>query len=797
MPASRALINGWALVAGRGGSASAAPVAPLSISGPNGTATVGDAASFTPTISGGTAPYSVAATGLPPGRSIANAATGLTTGGYTTAGSYNATYTVTDSGSPVRTASFTRSVVVSASASPSVGLAMTQLTAGRIYQRSTTTGGGANKGSGAIPVPITLTADAARLDYRLSDPDNNGALVQDWTLVANNVPANATSVSCPGVPADAKRYTLDLRPNGDNSQIVLGTSPVMMGRIIAAAGQSQMVRQFTKPAGYTGTNASLNVAISPYCGVCAAVFQDGSRDLITPTAWAAPADGGGYGSTFAAEFLRRQVATSGVACGFVGACQGATAIAAWAPGTTNNVALRSVLDAVGGFEAFHWYQGGDDAGAGTSKASYKSALDAMFADITAHNAVRGSSYTKVLTAMATRLSGGAGSTATVTAIRQAHKEWCAANSGVYLEPHDIVLEDSVHQGQPGNIVLAQHVHRALRPSLGLTGSDAGPTFGTPTRAAGSAVIYVPITLPSGATDLVLTGSAATRLTVFPAGTSSGALTISSVTYESANTRLVITLSAAPANTQALDVYAFLHPDPSGSAANADMIRDNRTDGDGISVGRSLEPSTSGPVTAAAPGEAGVAAPAVGDVFLINAYDSRNGSPTTAANWNNLNQLNYTGSANRLALVNSAGGSSPLSAYVVNGTMNAANNTGKSTGNNSGAVPDDVLLYSIFADKTGNNGTGTSTLVALTTAGFAAGTKWKVEMVGSRAVASRLQNVSVNGGAVTAVDVGNNIQISATFADQAPDGNGAITVNVTQNGSESFCYLNAVRLTRTA
>lgn len=89
-----------------------ATVAPIAISGANGTATVGNTASFTPTISGGTASYTVAATDLPPGRTITNAATGLTTGAYTTAGTYNATYTVTDSAGA--TASFTRSVVVSA-----------------------------------------------------------------------------------------------------------------------------------------------------------------------------------------------------------------------------------------------------------------------------------------------------------------------------------------------------------------------------------------------------------------------------------------------------------------------------------------------------------------------------------------------------------------------------------------------------------------------------------------------------------------------------------------------------------
>ncbi|WP_462116958.1 hypothetical protein [Methylorubrum extorquens] len=93
------------------------PAPTLSISGANGSAAVGDTLSFTPTISGGTAPYTVTATGLPPGRAINNAATGLTTGAYTTAGTYSAIYTVRDSGSPQQTAIFSRTVTVTAAAS--------------------------------------------------------------------------------------------------------------------------------------------------------------------------------------------------------------------------------------------------------------------------------------------------------------------------------------------------------------------------------------------------------------------------------------------------------------------------------------------------------------------------------------------------------------------------------------------------------------------------------------------------------------------------------------------------------
>lgn len=958
--------TGSAPLSGLSVTVAAAPVV-LAISGANGTAAVGDTASFTPTISGGTAPFTVTATGLPPGRAIQTASTGLTTGAYTTVGSFSATYTVTDSGSPQQTASFTRSVTVTAapvtlaplsvnnatatvgipytgtisgktagstlsltgsgsaglsisgvtisgtpaaegvvsivetlagatnsprtsaqfltSAASSAGLAMTQLTSGRVYQRSTTTGGGAGKGSGFITVPITLTAAASGIDYRLRDAEASGnPVLKDWTSAGVNIPASATSVLCPGIPADAKKYLLDLRANGDNGQIVAGTSPVMMGRIIGMSGQSQMVRSIVA---YTaGTNASLGVAISPYSALYATYALDVNTTPTDP-AWGAPADTGRYTSTFAAEFLRLQVASSGVACAIAGYSVGSTTISAWAPGSAQSVRLRAILDAVGGFEAYFWHQGGDDAGAGTAKTAYKSALDAMFADITQHNAIFGANYPKLLTAMATRTSGGAGNTSSVTAIRQAAKEWAAANSSTYIEPHDVNLDDSVHQTQAGSIVLAQHAHRAMATT------DVGPSFGTPTLSTDNATLYIPINMPTGSTALVVTGNAKSRLSVFPTGTQANPLTISTLTYDSANQRLVAALSAAA--TTNVDVYAFLHPDPSGTTAFADMIRGNRVDGDGITVGRSLEPTTTGPVTATlnaisvpAPGQvtgltagtatsttqplswtapasggaptgysmeyrtsagpgtwtsggtatgtsgtvsglasatgydyrvtatngtgsgtpssvvsattaADVPGPAVGDIFLVNVYDSRQGTGlgTATAGWNNLDEASFTNPASPMALKNSAGGTSALSAYITNGSIVQGNSLGAvPSPSGSGDVPDDVLKYSLIADKTGAGGYGVSTLIDLTVLGFAAGTGWKVEAVGSRAVATRNEFIAVNNGTPVSVNIGNNIKISTTFTAVQPS-SGKIDVQVTHNSSEQYCQLNAVRLTRTA
>lgn len=455
---------------------------------------------------------------------------------------------------------------------------MDQLAAAkRVYQRQTLTGGSQSKGTGTIPVSVNVTT--VGVPYFRTRSSDGSTILQPWTALPAFTATGAQTLNVTGVDARLGWFYVDLSADGTTPKS--GTVLVGMGRVVAISGQSQAVRQIGKTPTYTGTNASLGVTIDPNCSVYAR-YTDGSFTVTTPV-WAVPADGTAYNSTFVSEFLRRQVADRGVNCALVGHAVGATAIATWQPGQQNNTDLRAALNAVGGFEAFYWHQGGDDAGAGTSAATYQTGLAGVFGDLSARNAARGSSFERYVTAMGTRLAGGAGTTSTVQTIRKAAADWAASNGAVYLEPHDIVLDDVVHQNQAGNITLARHWHRASTMA-----TDNGPILmaGTRTGTTIKLAASAPVTIVGSPTD---------RFSVFASGTSTSALAIASLSVSGAI--ITVNLSVDPGGAQALDVYWLRHPDPSGTTAAANMIYDTFT-ADGIPNGRQLQPTLAGAVTIA-------------------------------------------------------------------------------------------------------------------------------------------------------------------------------------------------------
>ncbi len=468
-------------------------------------------------------------------------------------------------------------------------LTLAQPAAYRIYQRDTRSGGTFGKGAGAVALTLSPTAPVTLLEVQLRDAGNPGTVLVPWFPAGANLAAGAQTVTL-SVPANAAWYLLDLRANGDPASVVSTTNQIGVGEVIAAAGQS-LATDFwdTNASGDTATLASLGVVPSAYSSGFAA--WNGNATLPS---WAIPADGGAYRSSFAAEFLRRVVAGSGVNAALVGYAVNGTTIATWQPGQPNDTALLAILNAAGGkFSSFIWCQGHQDAKAGASGAVYLAALQQVLGSLASAYA---GPFRRILcsipaigAAAAAKFDVGA-----VATIRAAHLQYVGADPlASYVAGLDVAwFSDGIHPSQRGNIAFADHFYRAFMAGIGGNAAgDSGPRLAGATRAPGSARVVLSV---APAVSLTASGgSAATQFQVFPAGQTSGALPIASVDLSQPGS-VAITLAATPLDSQALDVWYRLPWD--SSAAVAAGIYDGDTDADGLATGRQLS-LTASPLTA--------------------------------------------------------------------------------------------------------------------------------------------------------------------------------------------------------
>ncbi len=461
-------------------------------------------------------------------------------------------------------------------------LAMTQLQAGRTFQRTETSGGAFGAGGGSIPVSIRLGEDVALIEYRLRDAAT-GAVITDWTTAATNVARTARTLACPNIAARKGWFLIDLRADGGPPQ--LGTSPVGMGGGTLIMGQSLAVRMLGRFDNQTITFDNLGIVPGTF-GTVYATFTDTGGALV-PAAWAAPLDGSSYDSAFVADFLNRTVEAMGCNWFVAGAPVGSQPIANFVPGGSRNAGTRAVMSAIGGFEEVIWYQGHSDAKVGSSSSYYQAQLTALFNDFTAYNGVRGSSYRKAVATIGAINSALWGTPFQINTIRSAARAWAAANGAAYVGANDFTLVDGVHQTQAGNLALVRHFYRALR------NSDVGPSLGAGTRPNGSLVVTIPVSFPAGATALTTVGSFAPRLKLFLAGTTSP-VALTSVSVGAA--AITANLQYDPGNGAAFDAYAYF-PNETGNAASDGNVYDDHV-GDTFGVGRQLQVNSTPAIVAA-------------------------------------------------------------------------------------------------------------------------------------------------------------------------------------------------------
>jgi hypothetical protein len=296
-------------------------------------------------------------------------------------------------------------------------------TAFQTFQRTGSTGGIAVNGNGNGIIEARFIGGA-------------------WSTVAN--PASG-GFSATLSSQSQGQGTLEARYLNDDASKV-SVANVGIGDLFIVAGQSNANGQATNPQSYS--HATLKA--TKY-----------SRE----NAWADctdPVDDSTVGAgSFMPPLATLYMASQGVPCAFVPCAVNGSVIASWSTGGTNYNALLTRFNAAGGnAKVILWWQGESDALAGTSKATYKAALntlaDALFA----------ATGCKLLVAKLQNCSG-----TDVTVVNAAIVECWSENSHIIggWDLSDIATDDGFHLKTDIKVQLAAlRCWTALQAAFGWT-----------------------------------------------------------------------------------------------------------------------------------------------------------------------------------------------------------------------------------------------------------------------------------------------------------------------------------------
>jgi hypothetical protein len=479
-------------------------------------------------------------------------------------------------------------------------ITLTQPLANRIFQRSTFTGGLYSGGTGPVPLVISCSEPPARLDYRIRDADSPATTLLDWTTLDFQRVTGSQTVR-PLASFGKKLYLFDLRPNQDATKIVSTTNAVMVGDLIAIAGQSPAADLFSPIAsGDATTIAGLGLTVSAWgrvwagyavnTGAFPAVPNFGETNF-PPTAWLLPSDDGPFDSTGAVELINRLVAEDGVEgpIGITGYAVGGTGIESWLPeyagsGTAHWPKLTAVLDAAGfnQHSMLIWIQGHYESKNGNTAENYLSQIQSLFGSLASRY---GSGYKKLISTIG-GIGSYSGTPANINMVRATMLDYIATDpDAYYVDCLDATLdEDLVHAGQNGNIRIAREFYRAAMQARGLRAAGArGPLITGGSRNYESDTIVLTIDQTAGGTAWVETGNCIDQFAVFNDAAPTTPVTISDLDLSDPNEIGIII--PAPTEPARFRVRYRWSPDTATIIGNA--LRDNVTDGDGITYGRQL------------------------------------------------------------------------------------------------------------------------------------------------------------------------------------------------------------------
>lgn len=451
-------------------------------------------------------------------------------------------------------------------------LSIVEPMANAIYQRDTMTGGLWSRGVGAVPLTVTATAAVLQLDYRVINAADNAVLL-DWTSAGVYLAAGVHTVNV-NVPAGLYKYRIALRANTDATSVKTTTNAVMVGDVIAVAGQSLAQGMLTNVVtGDTTTFEALDLTVSPWGWVLASwalnsggVPQgpDFSLTNYPPTAWELPSNAGRWKSAYAVRYMNRMIEETGVPCGMAGFVVGGTGIDTWLPGYSSGAGtpkwdnLVAILRLAGGkFAAFKWVQGHYQAKDGSTAETYRPKLDLLYASIVAAFPLAAPTFRMIVSTIPGIHVYSGSTPSTVSMVRAVAKAFTAATPrSAYVDGLDAALWDGVHPSQAGNVTYADHFARATLKLLGaIDFGDAGPEVLSAARAYGSPTIWLTCSNPNGATGWSLNGDARNQFTIYSSGATSGPKNIASIDTSDFPRLGVVLADLADYNAaQAFDVW---------------------------------------------------------------------------------------------------------------------------------------------------------------------------------------------------------------------------------------------------
>ncbi|HEX8415613.1 MAG TPA: hypothetical protein VF637_17290 [Sphingomicrobium sp.] len=371
--------------------------------------------------------------------------------------------------------------------------------ANRVYQRSTTTGGGQGKGQGFVTHPMTVTATTP-IYARCRSAADGSTIVQAPYLALASASAGSLPVMIPGIDARLGWFYVDLAPSASGPW-QLGTTPIGMGALtMMGSNQSLGLRMIKRRSGANITALGLT---PPANGRVYATWGGESDDMLSPV-WTMPDTGALYDSAGAVQYLNRMIAELGVNCGLCGHPVGGAASSAFRPSLAaapnTKTRMVDIINAIGGFETYMVFIGHTDSTTNITGVNTRSNLSGAMDLCTARNH-RGNNFRAIVASIPSNTDPALwGSQARKEFVRKVTYDWtindCAPRvqgGAAYAQNGTAFLYDGVHQDNAGAVVWADAFFDAWRNGsqsgdAALTGAvpAAVSTFGptTPTYLPG-------------------------------------------------------------------------------------------------------------------------------------------------------------------------------------------------------------------------------------------------------------------------------------------------------------------------